>query len=81
VPEYTVYYITRIGILLTWFYIVFVCIFFYYYTAFNAPCVGHKDDKLQVQTCTVFTKFIFCIHTISLSQFYFLSKVICFQKH
>ena len=23
--------------------------FYYYYAAFNAPCVGHKDDESQAQ--------------------------------
>ena len=23
----------------------------YYYAAFNAPCVGHKDDESQAQSC------------------------------
>jgi len=24
--------------------------YYYYYAAFNAPCVGHKDDESQAQT-------------------------------
>jgi len=24
-----------------------IIVMFYYYAAFNAPCVGHKDDKSQ----------------------------------
>jgi len=23
--------------------------YYYYYAAFNAPCVGHKDDESQAQ--------------------------------
>ena len=26
-----------------------ISIFCYYYAAFNAPCVGHKDDELQAR--------------------------------
>jgi len=26
---------------------------FFYYAAFNAPCVGHKDDESQAPTCSV----------------------------
>jgi len=28
---------------------VYYYYYYYYYAAFNAPCVGHKDDESQAQ--------------------------------
>jgi len=28
----------------------FLTYYYYYYAAFDAPCVGHKDDETQAQT-------------------------------
>jgi len=30
--------------------IIYFYYYYYYYAAFNAPCVGHKDDESQAQT-------------------------------
>jgi len=37
--------------------------YYYYYAAFNAPCVGHKDDESQAQSKYFFAnKYIYiCI--------------------
>ena len=29
-----------------------VCCYYYYYAAFNAPCVGHKDDESHMSFVT-----------------------------